>query len=186
MELPQVMPDDILAYLAAVENAANAIACLSGPPLTERRFLLKFPERAQALDRPGLYPGLLGLLGAPNLAQDDLEIWIPAWQAAFHAVSPDAAPARLDPARERYYMAAFDAILASDRPLAVLWPMLCTWTLAAALQPIDAPEVVVWREIVMRLGLQGESFMERFQALDSYLDLVEETLESWAQDRGVW
>lgn len=29
-------------YMQAVENAANAVASLSGPPLTERRFLLDF------------------------------------------------------------------------------------------------------------------------------------------------
>ena len=56
-------------YLLAVGQAANAVACLSGPPLTERRFLRSFPDRAAVVGRSGLYAGLLGLLGAGQVEE---------------------------------------------------------------------------------------------------------------------
>jgi hypothetical protein len=79
-------PKEISDYLRAIEHAANAIASLSGPPLTERRFLLKFPQRMQAIGHPGLYPGLLGLIGGPNVNVDVLRSWLPDWEAAYHAI----------------------------------------------------------------------------------------------------
>ena len=52
-------------YLDALESAANAIASLTGAPLSERRFLIEFSARAQAVDQPGLAAGLTGLLDSP-------------------------------------------------------------------------------------------------------------------------
>ena len=44
--------DWIALYFKAVGTAANAIACLNGPALTTRRFMLAFTSRAEALDLP--------------------------------------------------------------------------------------------------------------------------------------
>ena len=54
------------SYLRAVALAASAIASLTGSLLTERRFLLKFADQAKAVGQPGLYVGMLGLLGGPS------------------------------------------------------------------------------------------------------------------------
>ena len=90
---------NLLAYLKALELAANAIAILSGAPLTERRFLLGFPERARSIGKPGLYTGLLGLLGANALPGEEVLAWLPSWKEAFQAVEGlDNLPARLQPA----------------------------------------------------------------------------------------
>jgi len=35
------------------------------------------------------------------------------------------------------------------------------------------------------LGLLGEAFREKIEALDAYLDLVEELLESWGRENGI-
>ncbi len=69
-------PAAVNEYLTAVENAANAIASLIGAPLPERRLLLEFPARAEALGRPGLFHGLLGLLGSPRLERELLTSWL--------------------------------------------------------------------------------------------------------------
>jgi hypothetical protein len=184
--VPKPGPGEMLTYLRAVAHAANAIASLSGPPITERRFLLNFPARAEAVGRPGLYPGLLGLLGAPHLPADALAELLPGWLAAFEGVSRDKAPARLHRDRRLYYQRAFEAIASGPQPEAVLWPLLHTWTIAASLLPESAPARAAWCRALEQLGLLGDAFAERVSALDAYLDLVDETLEEWARANGAW
>ena len=89
---------ELALYLRSVEHAANAVAGLSGLPLTERRFLLDFPQRAEAVGHPGLFPGILGLLGAPETDTAAVQDWLPSWQEAIEAIPPEAVP-RLHPAR---------------------------------------------------------------------------------------
>lgn len=173
------------SYLRAIDHAINGVASLTGPPLTERRFLLNFPNRAQAVGRPGLYPGLLGLLGAPNVDTGTLQGWLPAWGRAYTAIPPEAQLTRLHPDRRSYYEQAFQAILRSDRPEAVLWPLLRTWTHAVGVLPADAPEVEEWQAAVTHLGLYEGGFEERIKAMDAFLDQIEETLEEWARANGV-
>jgi hypothetical protein len=179
-------PDDLLAYLHALGYAANAVAVISGPPLTDRRLLLQFPLRAEALGKPGLYAGLLGLLGAPNLPETGIGEWLPHWQAAYRAVPAEAAPARLHPARMAYYANALGVISTGPQPEAALWPLLRTWTMAAGLCPADSPERRVWHQACDQLDLVGPAFAGRLQALDAYLDVVDETLEAWARANGGW
>ena len=50
----------------------------------------------------------------------------------------------------------------------------------AALLPGDSPSCQVWQSAVEYLGIYGGDFDKRLAALDAYLDLVEETLETWA------
>ena len=76
----QAGPQEVSLYLKAIEHAVNAVACLSGPPLTERRFLLGFPERAAAARHPGLYPGLLGMLGAPRVSPEAIRPMLSQWE----------------------------------------------------------------------------------------------------------
>jgi len=49
---PDPSPKDIVSYLRALENAANAVAGIYGSPLTERRFLLRLPARCEAAIQP--------------------------------------------------------------------------------------------------------------------------------------
>ena len=45
--------DFIHSYLKSIKNAANAIACLTSVPLTDRRMLLDFPQAALGVQMPG-------------------------------------------------------------------------------------------------------------------------------------
>jgi len=177
-------PDRLSAYLRAVDHAANAIASLSGPPLTERRMLVEFPARAEALGRPGLYPAFLGMLGAPNVDFAALRAWLPDWQSAYEGVPAQSAPARLHAHRRLYYLRAFEALLDSAQPHTALWPMLRTWTHAASTLAESAPGRIAWVAACQRLGLAGQDFTERVRALDSFLDMVEESLEKWGNEYG--
>lgn len=176
---------EVQRYLEAVGQAANAIACLSGLPLTERRFLLRFPARAEAVGHPGLYPGLLGLLGGPQVDGETLTDWLPAWEAAYLSLSPSGILPRLHPHRWAYFRRAFDSIASSGTPQNILWPLLRTWTDAVERLPQDSIERQTWDKALLQLGLLGSGFQEKVAALDIYLDSVEEILDEWGQARGI-
>ncbi len=178
--LPQVRQ-----YLQAVGQAANAVACLSGPPLTERRFLRRFPDRAAVVGRSGLYAGLVGLLGGAQSDEDSFSTWIDAWQSAYKALPPEQAPPQLHPDRFAYYRRAFDSLVAGDSPQDVLWPLLCTWLEAVSLLPDDSKHYEEWQDAFTTLGLLGDGYRERVAALDAYLDSVEELLDEWGERRGI-
>jgi hypothetical protein len=171
-------------YLRAVEHVGNAVASLSGPPLTERRFLSRFPSRAETIRHPGLYPGFLGLLGAPNVYVSAFRDWLASWKQAYLAIPAEAVPARLHPARCAYYLRAFEKLLDGDRPQDALWPLLRTWTQAVSLLPKGSNVSAPWQEALLQLGLYGDGFHERVSALDAYLDNVEEIMEVWAREKG--
>ena len=54
---------EINLYLQAIEHAVNAVASLSGPPLTERRFLLRFPAGSRGDRSPRAVSRLVRLAG---------------------------------------------------------------------------------------------------------------------------
>jgi hypothetical protein len=174
-------PVEVRRLLRAVDHAANALASLSGPPLTERRFLLDFPARAEAIGRPNLQPALLGMVGAPYVETAELQAWLQDWQAAYDALPAEGAPARLHPHRRGYYLLAMQSMLGGGQPQAALWPMLRTWSLAASLVPQSVP---AWQAACERLGLVGPGFAQRIQALDAFLDMAEEAVDRWAEAAG--
>ena len=174
----------ILGYLRSLSLAANAIASLSGFPLTERRFLLNFKNRADTIGKPGLYAGLLGLLGSPRVDVDTIKSWIPLWRRAFDLVSTAQAPARLNPARALYYQRSLEALQNGQQPMACLWPLLHTWSLAIQHGSGEAENTLPWAEAMQRLGLMGGETKERIEALDAYLDLIEESLDDWGHQSG--
>jgi hypothetical protein len=131
-----------------------------------------------------LAAGLLGLLGAPHTDAASLTNLLPAWSADFIAAGkhPDA-DVRLHPARHDYYHKAFEAMLDSNNAVAILWPLLQTWTLAACALPADQRSG--WQQTCQSLGLLGADFEERVAALDHYLDQIEELLEEKAAENGL-
>jgi hypothetical protein len=177
-------PQDMLKYLRAIDHAANALAGISGPPLTERRFLIDLPERMDKVRHHGLYAAVLGLLGAPAVDAEILRSWLPAWQAAYTSLSSAQAPLQLHPHRLPYYLHAIEAILGSEHYQDALWPLWRTWTTIVNVYSDDWPHHAAWQAAGEQLGLLGAGFNEKVQALDVYLDTVEDTLETWAKENG--
>jgi hypothetical protein len=175
--------NEIKIFLRAIEHAVNSIAVMSGPPLTERRMLMNFQDRADALGHPGLYAGLMGLLGANEVDGEILRQWMPAWETTITNLSEEKCPPRLHPARRYYYMKAIEALLERNEPRQALWPLLNTWTLAESLEK-DSPSED-WQHACEKLGFQGAGFAKKVEALDAYLDLVEETMDEWGRVNGV-
>ena len=173
-------------YFKAIGLAANAIAVLNGPGLTTRRFLLDFPQRADAIDHPGLYQGLLGLIGADTLTPEKGTTWREAWLNALKTVSkePDC-PFDLHPYRRAYYLEAYDALLESDVPQAALWPLLDTWLQAITVLWKNESQRKAWIDFCSDLGFTPDCYVERVKALDSFLDNIDLTLDNWKSEYGL-
>ena len=172
-------------YLDALEAAANAIAGLTGSPLSERRFLIDFSSRAQAVEQTGLAAGLAGLLGQANVDVETVQGWIPAWKAAFlEAGNQIEAPVERQPLRLGYYERGIEALLSGETPETALWPLLYTWVHSLAILPDGSAHLKAWEEASASLGFAGEDFPDRLAGLDAYLDLVQETLDRWGAANG--
>jgi hypothetical protein len=141
MSQPEAGPMEVADYLRALWNASNAIACLTGSPLTERRYLLQYPLRAEIKD------------------------WQTSWESAYDALPPGQAPARLHPDRKYYYLRAFEEMLGSDQPGTVLWPLLNTWTTMANILSENSAAQDNWQQVFEQVGLLGDGFGERIEAL---------------------
>lgn len=176
----------VYGYLKALENAGNAVASLSGVPLAERRFMLEFPRRAAALGRNDLSAGLVGLLsGEVEVSDEGWNGWLAGWKAAFdEAAQLDERSPRLHPCRSGYYVRAATALW-DEHPSAAFWLLMRTWTLAAYHLPSDSPAILAWQEACKTAGLDKAHFGARLEALDAYLDAVEELLDRWAEQNGV-
>lgn len=179
-------PRRVYSYLKILEDSTNAIASLTGAPLTERRFLQQFSQRAISLQRPELAESLANLLAGQVSVEDAAwHSWLVDWDAAYNAVSRlPGCPVRLHPARKEYYKQAA-AALWTDTPTAAFWVLLRTWTLAAAHLPAESEYRSNWNQVCQTVGLDETGLPVRLDSLDHYLDAVEETLDSWAIHNGV-
>jgi len=177
-------PEDVLKYLKAVYHAANAVAGLNGPPLTDRRFILEFEDRARIIGRPDLHDALLNLLGAPDAAPADLLAMLPAWSTAYHAAG-DGADLLIHPDRIAYHRNALETLLQGDRPMSALWLLVHTWAAASASLLEYGPEYVAWKTVFERLGLVGDGLEGKVEALDRFLDETEEMLDTISAENGL-
>lgn len=176
----------VSAYLAILAGAANAVAALSGYPLTERRFLVRFPERALASGNEGLAAGLVNLLGDDLAGAEVMRSWLPEWANAFdEAGRQPSASIRLHPFRKLYYERCLETFLSGERPRSALWLLLRTWTRAVHTLPADSVCLAPWQEACRQLQLGAADLAERLIAADAFLDLCEEALDRWAQENGL-
>ncbi len=176
LNVSDTFPSNILHYLNALHHAADSVAELTGPPLTDRRLLLDFSPRAEAIERPEFARGFLGLLGGSELAVGTLREWLPAWENAFVSATKVAGrDIRIHNARQAYYKNAIVEMLESENPFTALYPLLLTWTLSAQCLPEN--QIEAWENAFSLLKIGGEHFESRMAGLDQYLDDIEEMLE---------
>jgi hypothetical protein len=177
-------PREIRKFMHALFHAINTVAELSGPPLFERRILHEFPSRAEASQNPGLAAGAYGLIGANQVDANKLKSWLSDWKAAFTAAAekPEV-DVQIHIVRLNYYEKAIRAMLEGENPVAALWPLLHTWTLAV--EGLSEDHLKFWQGAVTTLGLHGPSFEERVLGLDQYIDGIEILLDDLAKASGI-
>jgi len=176
---------EIKKYLDAIRHAANTVAGITGAPLTDRRFISTFSARAAAAGKPELAEALPQLLGAPNLNPANARAWLSDWEQAIEVAIDRKVDERLHPLRIPYYRKAIEAQLEGDTPSAALWPLLDMWTIAAAAMSELRQPAKAWQAALEELGLLGAGFESHLQALDRFIDGIEELLEHTARANGI-
>lgn len=177
-------PHEIRKYMKSIFHAANAIAEMTGPPIWERRLLLDFPARAAAANKTNMVAVVYNLLGASQVDANKIKSWLSDWKQAFKLASETSGvDSRIHPARLNYYEKAIKALLEGETPLSALWPALHTWTLSAAV--LSGDHLAFWQSACNELGLLGNHFSERVEALDHFLDELEITFEEFASANGL-
>ena len=177
-------PEEIRKYMKSLYHAINTVAEISGPPIQERRLLLEFPARAEAIQKPGLAAGAFGLLGANNVDAEKVKSWLSDWKTAFKTASEQpAVDVRIHATRLNYYEKSIKGMLEGENPLAALWPLIHTWTLAV--ESLNGDHLKFWQTAVTELGLLGSGFEERVQGLDQYIDGIEILLDELAKASGI-
>lgn len=178
-------PSSLLTYLKAMKSAANAIACLTSVPLTDRRFLLDLPERALRLSMPGLSAGLVDLIVPADPIEPDWDAWLADWRTDFTLFQrrPDL-PLKYSNGRMAYYEKAIQGLKETNQQ-AALWILLWTWTEISALLSPDGSQALAYQDFCRLLALGSDQHQERVAAMDAYLDVVEESIERWSLQNGV-
>ncbi len=174
---PQAVLAEIPSFLTALEQAANAVALLSGPPLTTRRLGQEFRSRAEAVDAAGLSIAFSHLLGAVNLSHDLLAEWLGAWSEALQTLqeAPQKVPYLVE--QETYFRAALEKQILSARPVDGLWPLFTTWTALVCGQPDKNELQAPWIKALTTLGFAGRDYQVRLAAFDNFLELCESLIE---------
>ena len=179
-----VGPTEVRKYMKALFHALNAIVELSGPPIHERRLLLEFPARAEAAQQTSMVAGAFALLGANAVDAEKVKNWVADWKVAYSLASEkDGVDLRINPIRLNYYEKAIKAMLEGSIPLAALWPLFHTWTMAA--EVLDGDHLKFWQTAAGELGLLGAGFVEKVDGLDHFIDDIEVVFDGIARENGL-
>jgi hypothetical protein len=110
--------------------------------------------------------------------------WIPDWKSAFTLANGKTnVDIRVNSIRLNYYEKAIKAMLEGEIPMASLWPLIHTWTLAA--EVLEGDQLKFWQIAASDLGLFGAGFAERVDALDQFIDEIEVTFDEIARENGL-
>lgn len=175
-------PEQVQAFLQALQDSSNAVACLVDTPMSGRRYLGKFKRITGEIGSPDLYRAFIQLLAGDVVAVgkqnvETLKTWVRQWEEDFKRLNQSYdVPAELHIHRLAYFMKAYEEILESDDPEMILWPLLNTWTLIATTMPSQAGN---WQKACEQLGLMGPDFEQHLDGLDAFLDRIEVLIEEW-------
>ena len=170
-------PGEILTelpeFLAALENAINAVAQISGPPLTIRRLGSDFAFRADQVNAPGLAVAFDHLIGAVSLSKQTLSEWLGYWRGAMQVLQKEFNQGRVLAEQKSYLLGALEELIQNDSRSAGLWPLLNTWTEIITLLPDKTELQIPWISAITNLGFAGSDYQVRLAAFDGFLELCE-------------
>ena len=184
--VPDPGPQEIEAYFRRGRACRQRDRGLGWSSAHGAALLDVIPAARPGVGASGLIPGFAGVVGWDGSERRENIFLAAGLEDDLPGAARGRGAPRLHPDRLDYYLRAFEAILESEKPLVVLWPLLRTWTLAASLLPAGSAGRIAWAETFAGLNLLYEAFVIRVSALDAYLDLVDETMEGWGRQNGVW
>ncbi|MGA9399049.1 MAG: hypothetical protein WBV22_12410, partial [Anaerolineaceae bacterium] len=159
-------PKEMISFIESVEHATNAMASISGLPLTERRFMLGLAERCQAVESPKFALALASLMGFSTFDFSSLEEWINRWSAALSAPdNPSSVSPGVHPYRKLYYINAVKSHFENGQLESCLWIMLDTWTMLSSFLSIRASGGKVYPVFLSALGFEKSTFHGKVAAL---------------------
>ena len=174
--------DWITLYFKAVRAAANAIACLDGPALTTRRFMLDFTSRAETMERLPLVGELTRLLGNENMNEDLFSKWRKVWAETIEAANEkENCPPNISKVRKAYFLQSIDAMAESGTLHAVLWSMIEIWQQALTCLE-DEDHHKRWQDFLKALGFEKENMEELLGNVDQFIDQAERLLEDYKNE----
>lgn len=175
----------VFDYLQTLYDAGNTIACLTGKPISERRFLSTLEAITAYLGRPGLASGMRDLFAPPDY---DIIDWQNLYQQLTNAFSilseKSYCPPQYTPARVNYYLGAASHYQV-ERPDESMWILAWVWTNLMQLLPKRSPEAKDWNSFCEQLNFSRNSITLKLQQLDTYLDAVDETCGEWGKVSGL-
>ena len=175
----------IKLYLKALVYAGNALAVLSGPPLTIRRFSTLLPERFEAIGQTELLNGFYYLTGITEVSPDDVNHMLPLWEKAYQlAGQQENYPIELHPLRKDYYLKAMQSLLEEADPNSIAILLLRTWNKAICTTLSTTPEYDSWLQSMNQFHLGKDDFSDRLNALDHFLDRLDEAIDKWSFENG--
>ena len=168
------------AFLGALADTANAVACLTGSPVAERRLVYELPSRAEAAGLPDFTANFIPLFTSAEFTDENFSAWADSYHLFFDALKdiPESL-AELALCRRAYYEKAVRALYPVN-PAGALWLLLNTWTRAATVLPKTEQPYKDWQSICRQLEVDSKSLTARLDDLDHLLDTVEEVTDRLA------
>jgi hypothetical protein len=169
-------------YLHSLLQAANSAASLAGFPAAGRRMAITLGARLRSIGLEDLFAQFNYLLGPDPLSEWEMPEVLSAWAQSFDAASALGTRSELRPVRRGYFLRAFQTLIDDGSSQAILWPLLATWARAnLALRAAGAPvpKEAAWHATMAHLSLAPPDRPSREDALEDFIDRVEEVLERW-------
>ncbi len=172
-------------YVKILEDASNAIACLRFHPMTDRTFMQKFSEIANAINHPELPGELYGLiLGATDPAPF-FDYYFNAWKHYFAYLGKSPLVRKYpqyDSDRLLYYTNPVEFFWKDHIPSA-LWIMLKTWSRITDCLQLDGNEF--FHSFCSILEITPDHKKQRANQVENYLNAVEACLIGWGRSQGL-
>lgn len=172
-------------YLQILENASNAVVCLSSSPLTDRLLMRNFRSKAEAIDKKDLSGELYGLMIGEKDPSPYYDYFFNSWKYYLdyfgnnELVNYDI---RYHADRLLYYTKAVESLWKELIPGA-LWLIAKSWSRIIQLYQLDENEYFHSFCSFIEIGPQ---FLEkRRKQVDNYLDLIEESILEWGKKQGI-
>ncbi len=173
-----------LRYLLAIETSTNAIVSLVGSPLPLRRLMIDFPSCAADLGKPEMTAEFIALFSKEIPDESQMKTWIDAWGRDYESlVQQGDFPSSLHPLKQSYYEKAMQTQL-DDLPAAALWILTRTWCAIDWASKAEKSQID-FTDFIQTLALDDDSFEDRFDQLDMWINAIEDLQDERASSEGL-